>query len=76
MKKTITVVACALFTMSSVLTFAQTDAKAPAKKDEAKKEAPAKKDEAKKEAPAKKEAKKTETKKTETKKTETKSEKK
>ena len=55
MKKTLTVVACALFTMSSVLTFAQTDAKqAPAKKEEMKKEAPAKKAEAKKEAPAKK----------------------
>ena len=52
MKKTLTVVACALFTMSSVLTFAQTDAKTPAKKDEAKKEAPAKKAEVKKDAKA------------------------
>ncbi len=66
MKKTITVVACALFAMSTVLGTAQTDKKAPAKKEEAKKESvaatpeavPAKKDGAKKEAPAKKGAKK------------------
>ena len=49
MKKTITVLACALFTMSSVLTFAQADAKKDApKKEDAKKEAPAKKAEEKK----------------------------
>jgi hypothetical protein len=46
MKKTMTLVACAVFALSTMV--AQNDTKAPAKKDEAKKEAPAKKDDAKK----------------------------
>ena len=41
MKKTMTLVACAVFAISTMV--AQNDTKAPAKKDEAKKETPAKK---------------------------------
>ncbi|MCW3086521.1 MAG: hypothetical protein JWP12_3887 [Bacteroidetes bacterium] len=48
MKKTMTLVACALFAFSLV-GVAQTDTKT-AKKDDSKKEAPAKKDDSKKEA--------------------------
>ncbi len=62
MKKTFTIVTCAVFTLSSMLTFAQAGTKTPVKKEEPKKEvsvkkeeAPVKKEEAKKEAPAKKE---------------------
>jgi hypothetical protein len=58
MKKTITLAACALFAMSSVVVAQEAKKEAaPAKKEEAKKEAaPAKKEKAKKEAaPAKKE---------------------
>jgi len=63
MKKTVTLVACAVFALSSFVGAAQTDTKA-AKKDESKKEAPAK--DAKKDD-SKKPAKKEESKKTENK---------
>jgi|GEM_PF-4312139 len=53
MKKTITLVACAVFALSSMLTFGQEGTKTPAKKEKAKKEVSVKKTEEKKETPAK-----------------------
>ncbi len=75
MKKSMTLVACAVFALGTMVSVAQNDTKAPAKKEDAKM-APAKKEDAKKADAPKADAKKADAPKADAKKAEPKAEKK